>query len=240
MTDTAKQLLKEMNKPLHERLKIQFISYLRDIEQDNLIELAQKVEWEIAAKLFEVEYAKLWNKMSVPKLIDGLEGLKKEFARVLLTNIKPRLFHSTYSYLKNIAKENKINDENIDELMKKLFDFGMYELFRVFDYQFTLASLNKNNDKKVMNKKIEDLRKRAEFGDKFLSKNQEGTEEKVFKMIDEELERRERLGQRWSARAACDYYGRNELGYDKDGNQPEELDNFYKRYLAYSKQANTD
>ena len=58
-------------------------------------------------------------------------------------------------------------------------------------------------------------------------------ETKVFQMIEKELERRERVGQRWSIRAACDYFGSNELGYMQDSSHQSELDNFYQRYLAY-------
>ena len=57
-------------------------------------------------------------------------------------------------------------------------------------------------------------------------------------MIDKELDRRERLGQRWSARAACDYFGNNELGYGGDSKNQSELDNFYARYQIYKRKNN--
>jgi hypothetical protein len=240
MSDIAKQILKEMNQPLHERLKNQFINYLREIEQDKLIKTAKKINWEPVVKLFEVEYTKLWNKMAVPKIVEGLEGLKTEFASIVLANIKQRLFNSTYRYLMIKINENKINDENMNSLMNELFNSSMYDLFRVFDYQFTLTSLNKNNDKKVMIRKIEDLRKRAEFGDKFSGKKQLNVEERVFKMIDEKLIDNEKVGKRRSMRAECDYYGRYELGYGIDKEHLSELDLFYKRYLTHRKNNNPD
>ena len=109
----------------------------------------------------------------------------------------------------------------------------MYDLFRVFDYQYTLSSLHKNSDAKFMLRKLEDLMLRNEPGEKFSDTNQSVNELKVFEMIDKEMERRERIGQRWSVRAACEYYAKNELGYGKDTRNQSDLDQFFVRYQTH-------
>ena len=38
-------------------------------------------------------------------------------------------------------------------------------------------------------------------------------------------------------RAACDYYGKNELDYGKDNTNQSELDQFYLRYQAYKRES---
>ncbi|MDZ7622860.1 MAG: hypothetical protein U5J96_00205 [Ignavibacteriaceae bacterium] len=233
MSDIAKQILQEMNKPLSERLKDQFVKYLEEIEQDKLIEVAKRIDWNPAVQLFELEYKRLWNNMTVPKSIKELKELNNEFANLVMASIRQRLFYSAYSYLKSLKEENRLNDENINSLMSDVFSAGMYDLFRVFDFQLTLTSLSKNDDPKVMIRKIQELKKRAEAGNKIADKKQLVNETKVFQMIEKELERRERVGQRWSIRAACDYFGSNELGYTQDSSHQSELDNFYQRYLAY-------
>jgi len=235
MSDVAKKILHEMNKPLSERLKDQFVKYLEEIDQAKLIEVAKRIDWNPVVQLFELEYKRLWNNMAVPKSIKELKELNNEFANLVMASIRQRLFYSTYSYLKSITDENRLNHENINSLMSDMFSAGMYDLFRVFDFQLTLTSLSKNDDPKVMIRKIQELKKRAETGNKIADKKQLVDETKVFQMIDKELERRERAGQRWSIRAACDYFGSNELGYRQDSSQQSELDNFYKRYLEYQK-----
>ena len=233
MSDIAKQILQEMNKPLSERLKDQFVKYLEEIDQDKLVEVAKRIDWNPVVQLFELEYKRLWNNMAVPKSIKELKELNNEFANLVMASIRQRLFYSAYSYLKSLKEENRLNDENIDSLMSDMFSAGMYDLFRVFDFQLTLTSLSKNDDPRVMIRKIQELKKRAETGNKIADKKQLVNETKVFQMIDKELERRERVGQRWSIRAACDYFGSNELGYTQDSSHQSELDNFYQRYLAY-------
>ena len=233
MSDVAKNILHEMNKPLSERLKDQFVKYLEEIDQAKLIEVAKRIDWNPAVQLFELEYKRLWSNMAVPKSVKELRELNTEFTNLVLASIKQRLFSSTYNYLKSLKEEKKIDNENINSLMNDFFSAGMYDLFRVFDYQLTLTSLSKNDDPKVIIRKIQGLKKRAEVGDKFAGKKQLVDETKVFQMIDKELERREKVGQRWSIRAACDYFGSNELGYTQDISHQSELDNFYKRYLEY-------
>jgi hypothetical protein len=240
MSDIAKRILIEMNQPLHERLNQEFIGYLIEFDQDNLIDLAKNINWEPVAKMFGAEYTKLWNKLAVPKIEKESKVLEKEFARVVLANIKPKLFHLTYRYLKGQITVKNINDENIDTLMNEAFSFGMYELFRVFDYQFTLSSLSKNNDPKVMIRKIEDLRKRAEPENKLSDKKKVAEEERVFKMIDEELIKNEKLGKKWSVRAVCELFAKNELGIGIDKNHIRELDNFYMKYQTHRKKSSLD
>ena len=233
MSDVAKKILQEMNKPLGERLRDQFVKYLEEIDQGKLTEIAKRIDWNPVVQLFELEYRRLWSNMAVPNSIRELKELNTEFTNLVLANLKQRLFYSTYTYLKSLKEEKKIDNENINSLMNDLFSAGMYDLFRVFDYQLTLTSLSKNNDPKVINRKIQELKKRAEIGDRFAGKKQIVDETKIFQMIDKELERRERVGQRWSVRAACDYFGSNELRYGQDGSNQSELDNFHQRYLAY-------
>ena len=233
MSGIAKQILQEMNKPLSERLKDQFVKYLEEIEQDKLIEVAKRIDWNPVVQLFELEYKRLWNNMVVPKSIKELKELNNEFANLVMASIRQRLFYSAYTHLKSLKEENRLDNENINSLTSDVFSTGMYDLFRVFDFQLTLTSLSKNDDPKVMIRKIQELKKRAETGNKIADKKQVVNETKVFQMIDKELERRERVSQRWSIRAACDYFGSNELGYTQDSSHRSELDSFYQRYLAY-------
>ncbi|HSW56401.1 MAG TPA: hypothetical protein VLH59_15045, partial [Ignavibacteriaceae bacterium] len=146
MSGIAKQILQEMNKPLSERLKDQFVKYLEEIEQDKLIEVAKRIDWNPVVQLFELEYKRLWNNMAVPKSIKELKELNSEFANLVMASIRQRLFYSAYSYLKSLKEENRLDNENINSLMSDVFSAGMYDLFRVFDFQLTLTSLSKNDD----------------------------------------------------------------------------------------------
>ena len=180
MSDTAKQILEEMNQPLQEKLKNEFNNYLCDIEQKGEVtELAEIIDWKPLVKLFETEYIKLWMKMTVPDNIKELKSLKNEFQRMVLANIKQRLFHFTYIYLKDRVKNGNINAGNLNSTLYELFENGMCELFRVFDYQFTLSSLKKSNDPKIIIRQIEELRKKAESVQKSLGNEQLNEEEKV-------------------------------------------------------------
>ena len=81
--------------------------------------------------------------------------------------------------------------------------------------------------------RIDDLRKRVEFTNTLSMTDSEKEYQKVFKLIDKEMERREKINQRWSVKATCDYFARNELGIGNSTNQQLELDKFYKKYLIY-------
>lgn len=239
MSNAAKQLLTELNQPQHEKLKNEFIKYLSEIEKVELMEIAKQLSWEYAAKAFDIEYKKLWNNLDVPKAAKDL-GLKNEFARVLLTHIKKNLFHSLYLNLKEKVREESINIVDLRESIDEYFRYSMHEFFRAFDYQFTLSTLNKIGDPQLIIKRIEDLRKRSEFKNKLSALEPTLDYEKIFTIIDKELERRERIGQRWSIRAACEYYARNELSTESAVDQQYDLDNFHNKYLEHRKKNKLD
>ena len=88
-----------------------------------------------------------------------------------------------------------------------------------------------------MLRKLEDLMKRDEQEENFESVNQTAMELKVFEMIDKEMDRRERIGQRWSIRAACEYYAKNELGYGKDPKNQYDLEQFIARYQTHKQKS---
>ena len=237
MSNQAKQILEEMNQPLHEKLKNEFGAYLRDIEQkDNLSKLSELINWKLFVKLFETEYIKLWKKMAVPDNIKEFKGLKNEFQRLVLANIKKRLFHFTYVFIKGRIKTDNVNAVNLNSALNELLNNGIQELFKVYDYQFTLSSLKKSSDSNIIIRQLEELRKKTKSGEKLLSSGgQNGDEEKIYKMIDEQLLKNEKEGRRWSMRAVCDLYGSNELNYGRGKDRQFELDDFFKRYEAYKK-----
>jgi hypothetical protein len=241
MSNQAKQILSELNQPLHEKLRNEFSVYLREIEQkNNLTKISELINWKLFIQLFETEYIKLWKKMGIPDNLKELKVLKSEFQRLVFASIKKRLFHFTYLFLKNRAKNENINAVDLNNPLNELFENGIYELFRVYDYQFTLSSLNKSNDSKIIIRQIEELRKKGKSEKILTGNNQLGDEEKVFKKIDEQLLKNEKEGRRWSVRAVCDYFGSNELNYGKDKTHQVELDDFFKRYQEHRKsQINT-
>jgi hypothetical protein len=232
MSNVARQILLEMNRPLAENLRNQFITFLNETNQKSFIDIAQKVDWGKAAEAFLIEFGKLWNNMAVPRTMKKFDLLKNDFADLVLLNIKQKLFYDTSVYLKSLVSEKRLKGEDITSELDKFFYSGMYELFRVFDYQYTLSSLHKNSDAKFMLRKLEDLMKKNESEVDFESVKKTEMELKVFGMIDKEMDRRERIGQRWSTRAACEYYAKNELGYGKDPKNQLDLDQFFVRYQA--------
>ena len=233
MSDVARQILLEANRPLAENLREQFVAFLDEMDQKSFLEIAQKIDWGKAAEAFQIEFGKLWNNMAVPRIMKKLDGLKNDFANLVLLNIRYKLFLDTFVYLKSLVAEEGLKGKDIGAELNKFFNSGMYDLFRVFDYQYTLTSLNKNSDEKFILRKLKDLIKRNEQGEKFSVTDQSAIELNVFEMIDKELDRRERIGQRWSVRAACDYYAKDKLGYGKDSTNQSELDHFYMRYQTY-------
>jgi len=239
MSNVARQILLEMNKALAENLKDQFITFLGHTDQKAFIGMAQKINWSKAAEAFQIEFGKLWNNMAVPRLMKKLDDIKDDFANLVLLNIKQKLFYDTFVYLKSLGSVNELKSKDISSELNEFFYSAMYDLFRVFDYQITLSSLNKSNDAKYMLRKLEDLMKRGQQVEKVTGEDQATIELKVFQMIDKELDRRERLGQRWSERAACDYFGNNELGYGGDNKNQSELDHFFARYQIYKRKSNT-
>lgn len=239
MSDVARQILLEMNKALAENLRDQFIAFLDHTEQKAFIAIAQKINWSKAAEAFQIEFGKLWNNMAVPRTTKKTDDVKNDFADLVLQNIKQKLFYDLFVHLKALGPEKGLKGKDISPELNEFFYSAMYDLFLVFDYQHTLTSLSKNADAKFMLRKLEDLRKRTQRGGKVTDEENKSVNElKVFQMIDKELDRRERLGQRWSARAACDYFGNNELGYGGDSKNQSELDNFYARYQIYKRKNN--
>jgi len=238
MSNVARQILLEMNKALAENLRDQFVTFLDHTDQKSFIALAKKINWSKAAEAFLIEFGKLWNNMGVPRVMKKLDEVKDDFANLVLLNIKQKLFYDTFVYLKSLGPVNELKDKDISSELTEFFYSAMYDLFRVFDYQFTLSSLNKNSDPKHMLRKLDDLRSRSQHVEKITGDDQSANELKVFQMIDKELDRRERAGQRWSIRAACDYFGKNELGYGKDSKNQSELDHFYARYQIYRQKSN--
>jgi hypothetical protein len=233
MSNVARQILLEMNRPLAENLRNQFITFLDETNQKSFIEIAQKIEWGKAAEAFLIEFGKLWNNMAVPRTMKKVDALKNDFADLVLLNIKQKLFYDTFVYLKSLVLEKRLKSEDISSELSKFFYASMYDLFRVFDYQYTLSSLQKNSDAKFMLRKLDDLMKKNESEVDFESVKKTEMELKVFEMIDKELDRRERISQRWSDRAACEYYAKNELGYGKDPKNQSDLDQFFARYQTY-------
>jgi len=237
MSNIAKQILAEMNQPLHDKLKNEFVNYLIEIEQKKLIDVAEKINWESIVKAFELQINKLLNNLAIPDAAIKL-GVRKEFARILFANIKRNLFQSVYLDFKKKAEDGKVNEDDLSNIMDEYVGYGMYEFFKVFDYQFTLSSLRRSMDPKVITKRIEELKDRIEFKNKSVDMVSIQDYEKVFIMIDKDLERREKVGRRWSIRAACDYYAKNELGIGIDATEQFELDKFYKKYLVHTKYSN--
>ena len=233
MNSVAKQILLELNNALAENLKDQFRTFLDHTDQKSFIAIAQKINWGKAAEAFQIEFGKLWNNMAVPRVMKKFDEVKDDFASLVLLNIKQKLFYDTLVYLKSLGPVNELKRKDISTELNEFFYSAMYDLFRVFDYQITLSSLNKNSDAKYMLKKLDDLRKRDIQVVRMTGDDQSANELKVFQMIDKELDRRERIGQRWSIRAACDYYGKNELGYGEDNKNQSELDHLYARYQIY-------
>jgi hypothetical protein len=238
MSNVARQILLEMNRALAENLRDRFITFLEHTEQKAFIEIAQKIDWGKAAEAFMIEFGKLWNNMAVPRMMKKLDDVKDDFANLVLLNIKQKLFYDTFVYLKSLGPEKELKGKDISSELNEFFYSAMYDLFRVFDYQFTLMSLNKSNDAKYMLRKLEDLSKRSKPIEKAGAESQSANELKVFQMIDKELDRRERAGQRWSIRAACDYFGKNELGYGVDNKNQYDLDQFYARYQIHRQKSN--
>jgi len=236
MNDTAKNILVEMNQSLLEKLRNEFRSYLINVNQsDKLAKLGDTIDWKPLLKLFETEYIKLWIKMAVPDDIKELKGLKIEFQRLVLSNIKQKLFYFTYIFLKGQENNDDINFSNLNSSLYKLFENGMSELFKVFEYQCTLLSLKKGADPATVVKQINELRRKVVSGEKVLDNGHHNDEKKVFKMIDEQLLKNEKEGRRWSIRAVCDLYASNELKLGRGKANQFELDNFFKRYEAYNK-----
>lgn len=238
MSNIARQILLEMNKPLAENLRNQFMTFLDETNQKSFVELAQKIDWSKAAEAFLIEFGKLWNNMAVPRTMKKLDGLKNDFADLVMQNIKQKLFYDTFVYLKSLVSEKESKSKDISTELNKFFYASMYDLFRVFDYQYTLSSLHKNSDAKYMLRKLEELMQRNDHERNFESANKSSMELKVFEMIDKELDRRERIGQRWSVRAACEYYAKNELSYGKDTRNQSDLDQFFARYQAHKQKSN--
>jgi len=239
MSSVAKQILQEMNKPLANNLRDQFVAFLDETNQKSFVEIAQKMDWGKAAEAFLIEFGKLWNNMAVPRTMKKVDALKNDFADLVLLNIKQKLFYDTFVYLKSLSSEKGLKGKDISSDLNAFFYSAMYDLFRVFDYQYTLSSLHKNSDAKFMLRKLEDLMKRNEPGEIFVETDPFANELKVYQMIDKELERRERISQRWSIRAACEYYGKNELGYGEDNKNKSELDQFYMRYQTHKQKSNS-
>jgi hypothetical protein len=238
MSNVARQILLETNRALAEKLRDQFVTFLDEADQKSFLEVAQKIDWSKAAEAFQIEFGKLWNNMALPRTMKKIDALKNDFADLVLINIKQKLFYDTLFYLKSLAAEKGIKGKDISSELNQFFYGGMYELFRVFDYQYTLSSLKNINDSKFMMRKLEELMKRNEPAEILVETDPFANELIVYQMIDKELDRRERIGQRWSVRAACDYYAKNELGYGKDDKHQSDLDQFFVRYQTHKQKNN--
>lgn len=189
MDDDIKKLIEYINKPFEQQVKIQFINYLIEYNQgDEILNIAEKIDWLKIIKLFELEVDKLWEKFAVPSNIKELAALKETYVFIAFDNIRYRMFHMIFK-LMNESNQRNITDKNINNEILQAMNVIMYDMFRIFDFQFSLTSLNENNDKKVIITKIEELMNRSNrlssYTDKKLHKKNRDLYAEIFKKNDE-------------------------------------------------------
>ena len=220
-------------KPLHEKLNDQFISFLEiHFHSDDLIQLAKSIDWKPAIDLFNIEFALLWSKMKIPEAIPELKESQIGFAEEVIKNIRSRLFNITYKTLLEYRNDNK--GKELNENLIEIWDYAMFDLFRVFDYQHSMTTLNKDNNEKVVFRKIAKMKKAEEIVSKFKGGiHQYPKEIPYYEEIIKEYERSEKEGEGKSIRQISDHIGRTKLELNTDGDHKNELDNFYKRVLYY-------
>lgn len=215
-----------------ERLKYQFIQYLTAFNQsDELIKIAKKINWQKIYALIQLEFENLWNKFQIPRNIEKIEFSKHLFSLMIIENINHKLFYLIFNLLKEdlINKINKI--EELNKKLEKILPVIINELFGTFNVQFSLSSLNENNNPKIIIRKIEELNKKTIQGEKFIGKRNRPYEIEVFKMVIDKYLQEKEQNLNPSFRKIAINVARLNLGLI----HPKEQHNFYKRCSTYHK-----
>ena len=208
-----------------------FISHLKYYNQpEQIIRIAEKISFKGILELFDIEFEKLWKKMALPEIKKELKELRKDFRENILTLLRHPIFNFLYKKIKDFEEK----DIDYKKLNLEIFDFFnsmMYILFRAFDIQFQLSSLNENNDPKIMLREVEKKNKLAKQGEKFQGKSFSSIDIPYFEKVFKEYEETIKKGYEISYRQIALKIAKSELGLSHHF----EIQNFYKRFVQYKK-----
>ena len=91
--------------------------------------------------------------MALPPLMEEYKALRKDFRDSILSLLRHPIFNFLYKKIKDL-EEGEIDYKKLNDEISEFFNAMMYLLFRAFDIEFQLSSLNENNDKKVILREI--------------------------------------------------------------------------------------
>ena len=104
--DIFKEIEDFNKKPLYEKLNVLFIRYLKAFEQKKeIIEFSEKINWDIYLRVFYNEFKPLWNKLLIPKHIEGLEEIESAFASGIIEAMLYNIFYTTFKMIKEEFKK---------------------------------------------------------------------------------------------------------------------------------------
>lgn len=231
-----KQLAKNIEKweKLSDKGKIQksFINYLQEYDQSKeIIRIAKKIDWGKILAIYNQELLLLFGKLSIPKNYNEIKNILTGFRYSVLSSIMFQMFHFVFILIKENSQQwKKQSKVKINREILRVLDVAISQMFSVFDFQYSLTSLNKNNDPKVLVTKLEELKNSAERGRMFLGKKNRPIEIKVFEEIIKRHKELLKEGIKPSYRTLAYNYAYKDLGLIHD----KEKENFYKRFMRFN------
>lgn len=211
----------------------QFQNYLKNVNASiSTIQLSSLVNWEEILSRFNIEFHNHWNSLAFPKEFDLSNNQKVNFRQELYRFCTPNLFYSSFGIL-NRQSSKKMNTIQLQNELYDIICIVVINLFKPFNFQSHLLSLEYKNDPQIIAPKIHKLKKDAERGQKFNPGKKYRTDEvPVYEHI---LTLKEGRYKNLSLKQISTQIAEEKLNYTNY----HDLENFYRRLLKYKNNKKT-
>ncbi len=229
-TNALSEAEKYLNLPIHKHLNIQFIRFLNDFGiEGNILEAAEQINWERILNIYDSEVIRLWNKLLIPKNIEGLEDLKSGLRGALLQTNLHTLLYLVYNIFRWNVRENNLLVESFNKEIDRKLPTLLHFSFASFDFVFALITLSNENNPDVQIILIDKLKKLAERGQKLTGKKVLPKELKAFQMVLERYNELIQNNHKSLYSTIARQVARKVLGYKNK----KEQDRFYHRFIDW-------
>ena len=225
----------ELNKKWYDEfgknIRNEFSIFLESIKASNkIIDLSKKVNWKNILVIVNKGISELWEKFTVPEHLEEANKQGGNFRSEMINHIKINLFFNVYLILisenKTLGNKNEINKELFDEMR-----FKVYSVLRIFDFQYSLTSLQFNDDPKIIPNKVKELYDKNEELKKYRGKKFRPEEIPTYEIILKEIKKITDKGYNVVEKSICDKWAKINHNY----RSKRDLLIFSKRFYRYKK-----
>ncbi len=220
--DEQTKLLNDLEKLTEEKFIVAFKDNFKHFLKESFLfhndnKFISQVDWKLIYNIFNNEFKTHWENLGVPKNIKLFMANKISFKTSLAAITMPHIFWNLFIICRNMETGTIKSNEQMNELIKKSSTESMQNCFATFDYQLSLTSNN-----------IEELKRKATQGEKFLGKSFINSEIEEFEKILQKHKESEKVNDKRSLRSIT-FNVAKAFGLDQESEQQK----FYKRFLNY-------